>query len=238
MQKNRSKERFFLFLLQFFLCHDKHELDAVFLVDAGGAGVVFDIDYVESRIKASDLIDHALCRYVARQAAKRLHDHDILVSVIRKLQHFCGKIPALTHAVAHVDDALCPLFEVIDTLGGHKTRVILNGSVFMYFAPDATVEVDSPYDDLVHYATLSESHRDQIIAILNGGEWKPGSPDMRPCDYSFTIFNPNASAKVTLRYSSEAGVFLFNDHYLRISNQDMNTVNEIFEGYAAQMPCA
>lgn len=115
---------------------------------------------------------------------------------------------------------------------------MLNGSVFMYFAPDATVEVDSPYDDLVHYATLSESHRDQIITILNGGEWKPGSPDMRPCDYSFTIFNPNASAKVTLHYSSEAGVFLFNDHYLRISNQDMNTVNEIFEGYAVQMPCA
>ena len=112
----------------------------------------------------------------------------------------------------------------------------MGGSVFIYFDPDAKVEVDSPYDDLEHYATLSSADRDRIIAILTGGEWKSGQPDII-CDYTFTVLSPNASTKAVLRYSSEAGIFVYDGHYRSIADADRIIVNEIFEGYAVQMPC-
>ena len=115
-------------------------------------------------------------------------------------------------------------------------NTMVGGSVFIYFDPDAKVEVDSPYDDLEHYATLSSADRDRIIAILTGGEWKSGQPDII-CDYTFTVLNPNASAKAKLQYSSEAGIFVYDGHYRSIADADRIIVNEIFEGYAAQMPC-
>ena len=116
-------------------------------------------------------------------------------------------------------------------------NMMVGGSVFIYFDPDAKVEVDSPYDDLEHYATLSSADRDRIIAVLTGGEWKSGEPDIT-CDYTFTVLNPNASAKAKLQYSSEAGIFVYDGHYRSIADADRIIVNEIFEGYAVQMPCA
>lgn len=115
-------------------------------------------------------------------------------------------------------------------------NTMVGGSVFIYFDPDAKVEVDSPYDDLEHYATLSSADRDRIIAILTGGEWKSGQPDII-CDYTFTVLSPNASTKAVLRYSFEAGIFVYDGHYRSIADADRIIVNEIFEGYAAQMPC-
>ena len=111
---------------------------------------------------------------------------------------------------------------------------VICGKGLIYFERSATVRVDSPYDDLEHYAKLSDTHRDQIISILNSGDWKSGTPDMPTDDYGFTANDSFAEYKI--RYSPTAGIFLLGDHYLHISNEDMNTIDEIVGGYAVQMP--
>ena len=143
------------------------------------------------------------------------------------------------HRVDICYDADGQTFEMLRIQTEHKSAAqdgLIGYPINFYFNPDAIVEVDSPHDDIAHYATLSEPHRDQIIAILNGGAWQPSSSDMQHYDYTFTILNPNASAPQTLHYSSEAGIFLLDNLYLHISNDDANTVNEIFAGYTVQVP--
>ncbi|MBQ7378309.1 MAG: hypothetical protein IJW70_01365 [Clostridia bacterium] len=121
-----------------------------------------------------------------------------------------------------------------------KLNAMVSGTVFLYFDPGATVEVDSPYDDLEHYATLSEPHRDQIIAILNGGnwEWLPGGPNVQSGDHTLTVSDADTplAERDKIQYHSETGLFVYNEYYLNISNADRLTVNEIFGGYAVQLP--
>jgi hypothetical protein len=111
--------------------------------------------------------------------------------------------------------------------------VICNKNL-IYFERNATVRVDSPYDDSKHYATLYDEYRNQIISILNGGEWKTGVFDVPADHYDFRV--SDSFAEYEILYSPEEGIFLFDDCYLRISNEDMNTVDEIVRGYTVEMP--
>ena len=62
-------------LVQLLAGHGQHQFDAVFLVDAGRAGVVVHGGDVRVRVQGADLIDHALAHNVVRQTAERLQDH-------------------------------------------------------------------------------------------------------------------------------------------------------------------
>lgn len=111
---------------------------------------------------------------------------------------------------------------------------------YYYFDPDATIEVDSPYDDVDHFATLSGADRDRIVAILNGGNWKDEEVEV-PCNCSIIVTGSHPSSseiimRQELQYSPEAGIFLYDGHCLRLSDTDMNTVEEILAGYAVQLP--
>lgn len=111
---------------------------------------------------------------------------------------------------------------------------MLSGHDAIYFDPDSIIMLDSPYDDIEHYAILSDTDRDQILAILNGGDWESGTPNVQPGDFTFTVDEPNA--RYEIHYNSQTGLFLCNGYYLNASYADMNTVNEIFGGYAVQLP--
>ena len=116
-----------------------------------------------------------------------------------------------------------------------EQRLIINDMVSSDQSTDYfTVEVDSPYDDVAHNATLTPTQRDLILEILNFGEWLSGSPDMNSSNYEITITESNEIHE--LLYNPESGIFLYKDYYLRISDSDMNTVNEIFGGYTVEMP--
>lgn len=109
-----------------------------------------------------------------------------------------------------------------------------------YFSPDSMVEVDSPLDNMRHFATLSDAHRDQIIAILNGGtwEWLSDGANVQPGDYSLTVSKADTplDQRDIMQYHSESGTFVHNEYCLTISKADRIIVNEIFEGYSVQEP--
>lgn len=67
----------FLFLFGDALGVGQHELDAVFLVDAGGAGVIVERRDVCRGIGAAQGGDHAAAGDVVRQAAERLGADDV-----------------------------------------------------------------------------------------------------------------------------------------------------------------
>ena len=121
-----------------------------------------------------------------------------------------------------------------------KLNVMVSGTVHLNFDPSAIVEVNSPYDDITHYATLSEAHRDRIIAILNDGNWGwlPGSPNVQPGDHTLTFWDADTplDKRDRIEYHSETGLFVYNEYYLNISNADRLAVNDIFSGYAVQRP--
>ncbi len=121
-----------------------------------------------------------------------------------------------------------------------KLNVMVSGTVHLNFDPSATIEVDSPYDDITHYATLSEAHRDRIIAILNDGnwEWLPGGPNVQAGDHTLTFWDADTplDKRDRIEYHSETGLFVYNEYYLNISNADRLAVNDIFSGYAVQRP--
>lgn len=101
--------------------------------------------------------------------------------------------------------------------------------------PDTTIEVNSPYDDFEHFAYLYNTECAQIMAILNSGEWQAGDAIARPYD-CYDIIIHDSDGMHELCYDSESGIFQYDDFYLRISQADMNTVNEIFGGYTVEMP--
>ena len=112
--------------------------------------------------------------------------------------------------------------------------------LYYYFDPDATIEVDSPYDDVDHFATLSGADRDRIVAVLNGGNWKDEEVEV-PCNCLIIVTGSHPSSpeiimRLELQYSPEAGIFLYDGHYLHIADSDRRIVNEILAGYAVQLP--
>ena len=121
-----------------------------------------------------------------------------------------------------------------------KLNVMVSGTVHLNFDPSATVEVNSPYDDITHYATLSEAHRDRIIAILNDGNWEllPDGPYVQAGDHTLTFWDADTplDKRDRIEYHSETGLFVYNEYYLNISNADRLAVNDIFSGYAVQRP--
>ena len=120
-----------------------------------------------------------------------------------------------------------------------QDRVTFNAMLRRQFTgdsdPDTTIEVNSPYDDFEHFAYLYNTECAQIMAILNSGEWQTGDAITRPYD-CFDIIIHDSDGMHELCYDSEAGIFQYDDFYLRISQADMNTVNEIFGGYTVEMP--
>lgn len=120
-----------------------------------------------------------------------------------------------------------------------ERKAILSGILddFPFFHTSSEIAVNSPYDGIEHYAPLRESERDQILAILNGGDWERILPDMLLQPHEEFACTVTYNAEVyELYYNAEAGIFLYDDHYLRISGADMNTVGEIFGGYTIEMP--
>ncbi len=120
-----------------------------------------------------------------------------------------------------------------------QDRVTFNAMLRRQFTgdsdPDTTIEVNSPYDDFEHFAYLYNTECAQIMAILNSGEWQTGDAITRPYDCYYIIIH-DSDGMHELCYDSEAGIFQYDDFYLRISQADMNTVNEIFGGYTVEMP--
>ena len=64
-------------LVQLFAGNGQHQLDAVLLIDAGGAGVVVHGGDVRVRVQGADLIDHALAHDVVGQTAEGLGADDV-----------------------------------------------------------------------------------------------------------------------------------------------------------------
>ena len=78
----------------------QHQLNPVFLIDFGGAGVVVNGHNIAVRILLFQLADHPLAHNVVGQAAEGLGAYDIAGTGVDELQHFSGEKPALAHFVA------------------------------------------------------------------------------------------------------------------------------------------
>lgn len=117
-------------------------------------------------------------------------------------------------------------------------RVMLNamisGQSLVSFDPDATIEVNSPYDDVEHWALPSQEECAKIVEILNTGAWQYGDPLMPSTLYALIIYDSAGAHE--LYYSAEAGVFQYGEFHLYLSDTDMNTVEEILAGYAVELP--
>ena len=85
--------------------HGQHQLDAVFLVDPGGAGVIVHGGDVRLGVAGADLVDHALAHNVVGQAAERLGAHNVAIAALHQLNHLGGEQPALPHLGAQRNDA-------------------------------------------------------------------------------------------------------------------------------------
>ena len=75
----------------------QHQLQAVFLVDAGGARIVVDGDDIGLGILLPQGADGALAGDVVGQAAEGLHAHDVGHAGIDQLAHLRREQPALAH---------------------------------------------------------------------------------------------------------------------------------------------
>ena len=87
-------------------CCCQHKLDAVLLIDAGGAGIVVKREDICFLGNFFNLVNHAAAGDVIWQAAEGLGADDIGVAAARKLQHFGSEQPALAHVVAVADNAI------------------------------------------------------------------------------------------------------------------------------------
>ena len=105
----------------------QHELDAVLLVDPGGAGVVVDGDDVAHGVVILQLADHPLAHDVVGQTAEGLGADDISGSGVDELQHLGGEQPALAHFVAVAQIAVDELMQVIKGAGGTEPSGALQG---------------------------------------------------------------------------------------------------------------
>ena len=86
----------FLLLFQSFGV-GQHQLDAVLLVDLGGARVIVNGYDVAPGVVVLQLSDHTLSYDVVGQAAKGLGADDVGHPGVDELQHLGGEEPALTH---------------------------------------------------------------------------------------------------------------------------------------------
>lgn len=149
-----------------------------------------------------------------------------------------GQSREMTYTFPIPEGATCGEYDLLVSYGEDsftfEKAVHVVGSA-VYFDPDATIEVNSPYDDLEHFAIPYDAECAQIVAILNSGDWQTGEVLTQPSDhYALNIYD--SAGMHDLYYSAEAGVFQYGDYNLRISDADMNTVNEIFAGYAVELP--
>ena len=101
----------------------QHELDAVFLVDLGGAGVVIHGDNVGVRVVVFQDPDHALAHNVVGQAAEGLGTDDVGGAGVDELQHLGGEEPPLAHFAPVVEVAVNQLMELSKGAGGPEAGV-------------------------------------------------------------------------------------------------------------------
>jgi len=113
-------------------------------------------------------------------------------------------------------------------------NAIISGQSLVSFDPDATIEVNSPYDDVEHWALPSQEECAKIVEILNAGAWQYSDPLMPTDHYMLNIYDSDGAHE--LYYRAESGIFQYGEFYLYLSDADMNTVEEILAGYAVEMP--
>ncbi len=105
----------------------QHQLDAVLLVDLGGAGVVVDGHDIAPGVVVLELADHALAHDVVGQAAEGLGADDVGHAGVDELQHLGGEEPALAHLVAVAQVALDVAVELVEVAGGPEAVGALEG---------------------------------------------------------------------------------------------------------------
>ena len=79
---------FFLLARHCLLGVGKHQLDAVFLIDLRGAGIVVDGNDIDCGDLFFNGLHHALAANVVGQASKGLGANNVVHAVVGKLQHF------------------------------------------------------------------------------------------------------------------------------------------------------
>ena len=96
----------------------------------------------------------------------------------------------------------------------------------------APITFDHPKDGVTHTATLFTEDQEQLLEILNHGNWQENTEDDIFAEFHLTV-----GAK-SLRYNATSGTF-WNEHFqqvLVLSEGNRRTVNQILDGYMVELP--
>ena len=148
---------------RFFWRHGEHELDAVELVDLGGARVVVDGHDVGLGVSGAQRPEHALADDVVGQAREGLGADDVRAAVFDHVDHFCGQVPAFAGLVARRADVLGTLDHLFD--GPMRLKLaVRRGERAVY---GLLVLLERPQNDRHDVALLAVDA--QVLLVPSGG---------------------------------------------------------------------
>lgn len=97
---------------------------------------------------------------------------------------------------------------------------------------EGMVAFDHPNDGVTHTATLFTEDQEQLLEILNHGNWQENTEDDIFVEFHLTV------GTKSLHYNATSGTF-WNEHFqqvLVLSEENRKTVNQILDGYMVELP--